>query len=292
MSIKTFELEFSYKEAFVKIRSKKQLSFLGIPLAPQAYKPEPEKTQYEYVIKFNVFKAVFKTPLTNINKNIGVNLPLLGNLVLIKPATMEKQINAFFKKEPIIEKSTIISNIPLLALQALNYKPVNIHFGLEPQVLAKGISDEISLPKSISLASQLKKASINFREPQHIASKTISNEIPITLSGAIKFGAVTLEESESDQELREAYELDDIYESEFLGGFTKIFPDRPLIMVAKKNKDFEYIEFLKRVLREIYRVRVGGLPEPRHVSDKEDLIRPNPFEIGAGGRVFVIELSG
>jgi hypothetical protein len=47
-----------------------------------------------------------------------------------------------------------------------------------------------------------------------------------------------------------------------------------------------------RVLREIYRVRAGGLPEPKHVSTLEDLRLLLPVDVGAGKRVFVLDLFG
>jgi len=45
-------------------------------------------------------------------------------------------------------------------------------------------------------------------------------------------------------------------------------------------------------LREIYRVRLGGLPEPKHVSTPEDLRLLLPVDVGAGKRAFGLDLSG
>jgi hypothetical protein len=44
--------------------------------------------------------------------------------------------------------------------------------------------------------------------------------------------------------------------------------DRPRLIIACKppSADLSYIELIKRLLREIYRVCVGGLPKPRHIS--------------------------
>lgn len=44
-------------------------------------------------------------------------------------------------------------------------------------------------------------------------------------------------------------------------------------------------------MREIYRVRSGGLPEPKHVSTPEDLRLLLPVDVGAGKRLFVLDLS-
>ena len=51
-------------------------------------------------------------------------------------------------------------------------------------------------------------------------------------------------------------------------GLIHILYDRPRLIIACKppSADLSYIELLKRLLREIYRVCVGGLPKPRHVS--------------------------
>ena len=45
------------------------------------------------------------------------------------------------------------------------------------------------------------------------------------------------------------------------------------------------------MLREIYRVRAGGLPEPKHVSTPEDLRLLLPVDVGDGKRLFVLDLS-
>ena len=45
------------------------------------------------------------------------------------------------------------------------------------------------------------------------------------------------------------------------------------------------------MLREIYRVRSGGLPEARHVSTPKDLRLLLPVDVGAGRRLFVLDLS-
>jgi hypothetical protein len=85
------------------------------------------------------------------------------------------------------------------------------------------------------------------------------------------------------EELEEAY-------SEPLLRLGVVISERPVVIVARPT-GFGYIELLKRVLREIYRVRSGGLPEPKHVSKLEDLRLLLPVDVGAGRRVFVLDLS-
>ncbi|NAZ32905.1 MAG: hypothetical protein GU356_01200 [Pyrobaculum sp.] len=85
------------------------------------------------------------------------------------------------------------------------------------------------------------------------------------------------------EELEEAY-------SEPLLRLGVVISERPVVIVARPT-GFGYIELLKRVLREIYRVRSGGLPEPKHVSMPEDLRLLLPVNVGAGKRLFVLDLS-
>jgi hypothetical protein len=44
-------------------------------------------------------------------------------------------------------------------------------------------------------------------------------------------------------------------------------------------------------LSEIYSVRSRDLPEPKHVSTLEDLRLLLPVDVGAGKRLFVLDLS-
>jgi hypothetical protein len=84
-------------------------------------------------------------------------------------------------------------------------------------------------------------------------------------------------------------ELEEVY-SEPLLRLGVVISERPVVIVARPA-DFGYVEFLKRVLREIYRVRAGGLPEPKHVSTLEVLRLLLPVDVGARKRAFVLNLS-
>ncbi|MEM3326614.1 MAG: hypothetical protein QXK63_04115, partial [Thermoproteus sp.] len=92
--------------------------------------------------------------------------------------------------------------------------------------------------------------------------------------------------------LVEAYSRDPI-----LGFVGRVLADRPLLVIARRG-DFDYIEFLKRLLREVFRVRVGGLPRPRHVSrelasiDVNDMPSYELLETKAGGYVYVVDARG
>lgn len=78
----------------------------------------------------------------------------------------------------------------------------------------------------------------------------------------------------------------------FVFGAMIRFPiDRPMIILARepKNKRFEYIEFLKRILREIYRIHGSGLPIPAH--NETPNFNEIKREIRADRHIWVLNLN-
>ena len=75
------------------------------------------------------------------------------------------------------------------------------------------------------------------------------------------------------------------------GSGLRLSIDRPAIILAKKpeTKDFEYIELLKRILREVYRTRGKGLPRPAHMeaSDFNEIKQ----DIRADRYIWVLDLD-
>jgi hypothetical protein len=63
--------------------------------------------------------------------------------------------------------------------------------------------------------------------------------------------------------------------------------DRPCLIIACKPPipELNYIELLKRLLREVYRICAGGLPRPRHISRDLSAVE---FDISADRSVYVI----
>lgn len=70
-----------------------------------------------------------------------------------------------------------------------------------------------------------------------------------------------------------------------------ILVDRPCVILAKKpvRKRYEYIEFLKPLLRELYRVRIGGLPSPRHITTRG--FERESLRVKAGRRIYLIDVD-
>jgi len=133
------------------------------------------------------------------------------------------------------------------------------------QLKSKGIIPSFEKPREISIHVDLSAPSLAAASPQPGPPDAHEAEAPL-------------------EELEEVY-------SEPLLRLGVVISERPIVIVARPA-DFGYVEFLKRVLREIYRVRSGGLPEPKHVSTPEDLRLLLPVDVGAGKRAFVLDLSG
>ncbi|AJC72750.1 hypothetical protein X802_06715 [Thermococcus guaymasensis DSM 11113] len=81
---------------------------------------------------------------------------------------------------------------------------------------------------------------------------------------------------------------EDVFSKAF-GSGVSFLPEGPVIILAKKpkEKEFGYIEFLKRLLRELYRVRAGGLPTAYHIMLPADPDRLRSLR--AGKSIFVID---
>jgi len=160
-------------------------------------------------------------------------------------------------------------------------KPIAASFG-EARQLRLGLS--LETPHIAALQLKPEGATPSFERPRE-TSLDVDASVPSLAAASPQPGPPDTSEAEAPLE-----ELEGIY-SEPLLGLGLIISERPVVIVARPA-GFGYIELLKRVLREIYRVRSGGLPEPRHVSTPEDLRLLLPVEVGAGKRLFVLDLSG
>ncbi|NAZ31092.1 MAG: hypothetical protein GU352_00025, partial [Acidilobus sp.] len=169
-------------------------------------------------------------------------------------------------------------------------QPVTVSFS-RPSAVSLQLDSNYHVPQRTTY--ELKPVSVTFAQPGQASLGSVSDEVrglDVTLTSAAK-SAATSAAAPSPYELSEG-EIEEVENAvdRALFGLGRLVPDRPLLIFAEHVKGFGYIEFLKRVLREVYRVRVGGLPEPKHVSNVADLQMLIPSEVGAGGRIFVIDL--
>ena len=217
--------------------------------------------------------------------------------------------------KPVFETPRLLSypldlSLPQIAKIDLRLRPLSPSFE-EPRQIPLQL--EYGVPPVKPLAASLKPITISFKEVPQIrlnlsfepppiaplqlrpAGVAPSFERPREVSVSVDFSAPSLATASPQPGLPDApeaplEELEEVY-SEPLLRLGVVISERPVVIVARST-DFGYIEFLKRVLREIYRVRSGGLPEPKHVSTPEDFRLLLPVDVGAGKRLFVLDLSG
>jgi len=202
------------------------------------------------------------------------------------------QVKPMFTDLVGVKGINLASNLPN---PPLNLKPslaiVNVNFGTNPSSIS-GIRLNGTLPGSpvttnLSYLADVKVVFMSPGEPAFINPNDVGLNSTIALRVSREV-ASTASLSEIDRLITEVEDITS--RDRLLFGLGRVVPDRALVIVAKRIGGFGYIEFLKRVLREVYRVSIGGLPNPKHVSNIVDLRLLIPIEVGAGGRLFVIDL--
>jgi len=171
----------------------------------------------------------------------------------------------------------------------ISLQPVTVSFS-RPSAVSLQLDGSYHVPQRTTY--ELKPASVTFAQSGQASLGSVSDEVRglgVTPASAAKSAAEPTAPSPYELSEGEIGEVESAVDKA-LFGLGRLVPDRPLLIVARHAKGFDYIEFLKRALREVYRVRVGGLPEPKHVSSVTDLLLLIPVEVGAGGRLFVIDL--
>jgi hypothetical protein len=73
-------------------------------------------------------------------------------------------------------------------------------------------------------------------------------------------------------------------EEQGISGILYVKPDKPVVILAEKVEGEEYIETLKHILREVYRIKVGGLPRPEEIRVDKRRVE----EVKAEKRIVVI----
>ncbi|MFP3265074.1 MAG: hypothetical protein RXO54_04500 [Acidilobus sp.] len=197
---------------------------------------------------------------------------------------------SFNSVSPISLKVDERTPVNVVPRAKISLQPVTVSFS-RPNALSLQLDGSYHVPQRTTY--ELKPVSVTFAQPGQASLGSVSNEVRglgVTLTSAAK-SATESAAAPSPYELSEG-EIGEVESAvdRALFGLGRLVPDRPLLIIARHAKGFDYVEFLKRALREVYRVRVGGLPEPKHVSSKIDLQLLIPVEVGAGGRLFVIDL--
>ena len=206
---------------------------------------------------------------------VGISRPdLIVNLPSPPPSLRQSlgSINVSFDSKP-----NPITDVHLNS--ALPNPPAPARLGDLPSV---NVSFE-SLSKGLFI--ELGDVKLNASIALNAYEKGASTQVP-----QVSISTMTSPSSAFELSEGEVVEVDEVV-NKVLFGLGRVVPDRPLVIIARRGNGFGYIEFLKRVLREVYRVRVGGLPNPKHLGHAEDLTLLMPIEVSAGGRLFVIDLT-
>jgi hypothetical protein len=222
-------------------------------------------------VRLRLVKPVFETPRP-------LSYPL--DLFLPQIAKIDLRLRPF---SPSFEEPKQISlwleyGVPPVKPLATSLKPIVDSFHEAPQ-MRLGLSFEP--PRIAPLQLRPAKIAPSFERPREV-SVSVDFSIPSLAAASPQPGPPDVSEAPLE-------ELEEVY-SELLLRLGVVISERPVVIVARPA-GFSYVEFLKRVLREIYRVRSGGLPEPKHVSMPEDLRLLLPVDVGAGRRLFVLDLS-
>lgn len=199
---------------------------------------------------------------------------------IIKPYTKITLLNVEKKMCPEYETmSNIIENtlknIPSIEIE--KYEAIK-RFSID-----KLINTKVKI--SLNVFNYIEKPRLIFYQPYKIKAKHGKINVEV--------GVKTLEllSSKSSSE-NPVYEkpVEDILEYFFSASLSGIVMNRPYLILAEKPEDekYSYIELLKRLLRELYRIYIGGLPRP---FDLETSFEEVKLEVEAGGRINVIDMD-
>ena len=266
------------------IRGFRGLGILSIRSTPSGVDSGFSSERRELKVKFAKVNVSFNKPVS-INFNINSNISSTPYIKPLRPVPISIVFsNASSVMLMINDK--VPSELPSINASP---RPIMISFN-KPGTVSLQLSDSYYIPQGVTY--NLREVSVTFAQSKQVSLGSINYELPKLLSLRRDTTTSTGASSEYTYELSEGevIEVEEVIDR-VLFGLGRVVPDRALVIVARRIGGFGYIEFLKRVLREVYRVSIGGLPNPKHVSHSEDLTLLMPIEVGAGGRLFVIDLA-
>ncbi|MDI6811495.1 MAG: hypothetical protein QMD80_07500, partial [archaeon] len=191
---------------------------------------------------------------------------------------INRRIFAFNTTIPTLEQRIINLAVPVLAPKHFHEsKARNIHLNLElPKIRA--------LPRIISVPR------IGVKSFSEVKAKERTFVSGVIERGKGKEEVKEIEVTSEKEETGEVGEglLDALFapiEKEHdLKGMLHASPERPIIILAEKSED-DYIDALKLILREIYRIKVGGFPKVRVTKKEKEEVE----DVKAERRIHVID---
>ncbi len=280
------ELPEGYILYILRTHRRKGLGTLSIQTAPGSAGSTAISEGEEIRIKLAKVSVRFERP-AGIKLGLNAEAPSFSAPRQLQLVPVVVSFNSVSPISLKVDESVPVNLVPRAKI---SLQPVTVSFS-RPSAVSLQLDGSYHVPQRTTY--ELKPVSVTFAQPGQASLGSVSDEVrglDVTLTSAAK-SATTSAAATSPYELSEG-EIEEVEKAvdRALFGLGRLVPDRPLLIIARHAKGFDYIEFLKRALREVYRVRVGGLPEPKHVSSKIDLQLLIPVEVGAGGRLFVIDL--
>jgi len=272
----------------LRTRRRKGLGTLSIQTAPGSVGSTAVSEGEEIRIKLAKVSVRFERP-ADIKLSLNAETPSFS---APRQLQLVPVVVSFNSVSPISLKVDERAPVNVVPRAKISLQPITVSFSRSSAVSLQ-LDSNYHVPQRTTY--ELKPVSVTFAQPGQVSLGNVSDEVRglgVTLASSTK-SATTPAAAPSPHELSEGEieEVEKAVDKALFGfGLGRLVPDRPLLIVARHVKGFDYIEFLKRALREVYRVRVGGLPEPKHVSNVADLRPLIPVEVGAGGRIFVIDL--
>jgi len=232
----------------------------------------------------NRIQKLSSSGLLSLHKGkLGVNISKIG--LILKRIPKEKAEETLNK---LIELKMKVINIPKVMFNKISLRPIikqNVIFEtimLEKHILIPRLPEEIGKIRvkveSKGFDKNIRELSVTLPKPAKIP------KIPILLTQQIAVKQLTKKmiTQEVVMEYSEEY-IDPLkelfnclkYEGKILGedhfkSLLRVSPDRPVIIVASKDEDDDYLGMLLSILREIYRIKEGGLPYGRYVKTQNN----------------------
>ena len=144
---------------------------------------------------------------------------------------------------------------------------------------------KIEIEPSVKALNYIASPRLVFRKPYKIRYMKVDKEVKVKTSSLLSLTTSTktmLEEVSTEEK--------DVLEYFFNATLPRVIVDRPYLILARKpqNERYDYIEFLKRLLRELYRVHAGGLPRPLDLRTDFEEVK---LDVKAGKHIYVIDID-
>jgi DNA-binding MarR family transcriptional regulator len=137
---------------------------------------------------------------------------------------------------------------------------------------------------------------INMDKENHINVKQQMIQPPIlnvSKPKLIDLDAVAIKLEEVADIFEALFEVEEVEEREIDLGSSMIIYDRPVLIVAIKRRDYDYVNTIRHMLRVLYRIAVGGLPRGEYLAQLGDSLEKSRlhYESFKEGVIRVIEID-